>query len=288
MNVVRAEALGMCFGVKDALAAAGAVAEPSLVTIHGELVHNGEVLARLTERGFAMSGENRREQVPSTPLVLITAHGVSDRERLRLSAAGKTLVDTTCPLVVRAHDAAQRLKRDGYFLVVVGRRGHVEVNGIVGDLDPNRFVVVESAGDVTVYPSERLGIVCQTTVASGLVVSVRAAVAAQNPDAKIAFIDTVCLPTKERQRALDRLLEQVDAVVVVGGRNSNNTKELAALCRAHGIPALHVESAADLDPDWVRRFEVVGLTAGTSTLDETIDEVERALLAIAETVGVEG
>ncbi len=132
-------------------------------------------------RGFAMSDEAQRAQVPATPLVLITAHGVSERERARLAEAGKKLVDTTCPLVIRAHEAAQRLRRDGRFVIVVGRRGHVEVEGIVGDLDPGEFSVVESAEEVVTYPSERLGIVCQTTAAARLVATVRSAVAAPIP-----------------------------------------------------------------------------------------------------------
>ena len=107
----------------------------------------------------------------------------------------------------------------------------------------------------------------------------------RNPEAEIQFVDTVCLPTKEHQRSLERLLDQVDAMVVVGGRNSNNTRELVALCRERGVPAVHVQEASDLDPDWFAGVRTVGLTAGTSTLDTTIDEVHRALLEL--TVGVE-
>ena len=285
MNVVRAEEMGMCFGVRDALKLTEAVRRPDDVTIHGELVHNGEVLSRLSARGFAMSDEAGRGGVPGTPLVLITAHGVSDAERARLAAAGKGLIDSTCPLVVRAHEAARRLRDAGYFVVVIGRKGHVEVRGIVEDLDPAGHAVVESPGEVAAYPFARVGIVCQTTSAPAHVAEVRAAVEAANPEAEVRFIDTVCLPTKERQRSLERLTGRVDAVVVVGGRNSNNTKELAALCRSRGTPAFHVESAADLDPDWFRDFQTVGLTAGTSTLDETIDAVHRALVELPEAAG---
>ncbi len=93
-------------------------------------------------------------------------------------------------------------------------------------------------------------------------------------------MDTVCLPTKDHQRALERLLERVEAMVVVGGRNSNNTKELVSLCRERGVPAIHVQDASELDPAWFDPFETVGLTAGTSTLDATIEEVERTLSRI--------
>ncbi|MFI5458720.1 MAG: hypothetical protein ACHRXM_25100 [Isosphaerales bacterium] len=112
------------------------------------------------------------------------------------------------------------------------------------------------------------------------VASIREAVAARNPDAEIRFIDTVCQPTKEHQRALEPLLDRVDAVVVVGGWNSNNTRQLVARCRERDKPAFHVQSASDLDPASFKDFATVGLTAGTSTLAETIDEVHRALVWI--------
>src|SRR5947209_20537567 len=105
MRVIRAEVLGLCFGVRDALKALEDIAEPATVTIHGELVHNDTVLTQLGARGFRMVGETARRQLPETDTVLITAHGVSNVERARLAAAGKTLMDTTCPLVTRAHQA---------------------------------------------------------------------------------------------------------------------------------------------------------------------------------------
>jgi 4-hydroxy-3-methylbut-2-enyl diphosphate reductase len=283
MKVIRAGVMGMCFGVRDALEAIDAIGEPGAVTIHGQLVHNEAVLDRLEARGFAMADEADRRALPETPVVLITAHGVSDRERARLAGAGKSLVDTTCPLVTRVHHAARALQEEGYHVVVIGRRGHVEVRGIVEDLDDSD--VVETADEVRQYPHRRLGIVCQTTATERRVREIREAIAARNPGAEIRFVDTVCLPTKEHQRSLDRLLGEVDAMVIVGGRNSNNTRELVALCRERGVPAVHVQGAADLDPSWFSGFETVGLTAGTSTLDETIDEVHRALSRIAVEVG---
>jgi 4-hydroxy-3-methylbut-2-enyl diphosphate reductase len=279
MRVIRAEVMGLCFGVRDALEAVDGIDEPETVTIHGQLVHNEIVQGRLAARGFAIRDEaGRGATSPATPAVLITAHGISDRERRRLEADGKQLIDTTCPLVMRVHQEARRLQADGYRVLVIGRRGHVEVEGIVGDLDDP--IVIESPDEVRNFPDRRLGIICQTTTTEERVARVRAAIVARNPDAEIKFVDTVCLPTKEHQRALERLLDRVDAVVVVGGANSNNTRELAARCRDRGKPALHVQSASELDPDWFQNAATVGLTAGTSTLPETIEEVHRALVWI--------
>ncbi|MCS7468228.1 4-hydroxy-3-methylbut-2-enyl diphosphate reductase [Stieleria sp. ICT_E10.1] len=278
MNVIRADEMGMCFGVRDALQIAAEVEDPTQVTIHGELVHNRIVNERLADAGFRQSDEQQRDCRAETPLVLITAHGVSDAERERLRSAGKQLIDTTCPLVRRVHDAAAELRAAGRHVIVIGKRGHVEVQGIVDDLDA--YDVVAGVEDVAVYESNRLGIVSQTTMPSDVVESVTREIHLQNRGADIRFVDTVCHPTKRRQAAMLTLLERVDAVVVVGGENSNNTRRLVDLCRQQDRPAFHVQSAEDLRPEWFDAFENIGLTAGTSTLDETIDQVHHALLRL--------
>jgi 4-hydroxy-3-methylbut-2-enyl diphosphate reductase len=280
MKVIRAEVMGMCFGVRDALHLIERVQQPSAVTIHGELVHNEAVLERLEVRGFQMQTEQQRHELPTTEIVLITAHGISQNERRRLEAAGKRLVDTTCPLVERAHQAALKLQALGYHVLVIGRRGHVEVEGLIGDLAS--FDVIESPEEVTCYHRGRLGIMCQTTTPAALVQRIRQTVAARNPDAEIRFIDTVCHPTKDHQQALERMLEQVEVMVIVGGRNSNNTRQLVARCEEKGVAAYHIQNAADLSRSWFDRVETVGLTAGTSTLDATIEEVYQALADLSE------
>jgi 4-hydroxy-3-methylbut-2-enyl diphosphate reductase len=278
MRVLRADEMGMCFGVRDALAVIEGVPDPQSVTIHGELVHNAVVLEDLRGRGFPMVREAERDGLPATPAVLVTAHGISDTERRRLEGAGKRLLDTTCPLVARAHRAARGLRELGYYVLVIGKRGHVEVRGIVEDLE--QFEVIQDVHEVQTYASKRLGVICQTTATERHVQRIRAAIAERNPGAEVRFVDTVCRPTKLRQRALERLLSQVDAMVVVGGRNSNNTKELVALCRERGLPTLHVQDATELNPAWFAGLDVVGLTAGTSTLDATIEQVYEGLLLL--------
>jgi len=275
MRVLRADAMGLCFGVRDALAIATNRPDPHNTTIHGELVHNEAVLVQLQSRGFRMTSEGDRHLLPATEEVLVTAHGISDRERRRLESAGKRLIDTTCPLVQRVHRAAQALQADGFHVLVLGRRSHAEVRGIVEDLAA--CDVVECPDEVIEFGYPKLGLVCQTTTPPDLAQKILAAVRARNPSAQIRFADTICQPTRERQQALDRLVGKVDAMVVVGGKNSNNTRQLVERCRSAQVPVWHVQSADDLDLHCLRSFQVVGLTAGTSTLDETIDEVYAAL-----------
>jgi 4-hydroxy-3-methylbut-2-enyl diphosphate reductase len=276
MRVIRATAMGMCFGVRDALTAMEKIAVPRAVTVHGELVHNDEVLRGLRDRGFAMNPEAGRCALPVTERVVITAHGVSERERQHLVDAGKDLIDTTCPLVRRVHQAAQELQRDGWFVLVIGRADHVEVQGIVGDLD--HYAVIADAAAARSIGKRRLGVICQSTTPPDEAERVLAAIRAANPTSVVRYIDTICRPTRERQHAARELIDQVEALVVVGGRHSNNTRQLARMAEDRGVPVAHVQTAADLDPDWLAQFDVVGLTAGTSTLESTIDQVERVML----------
>jgi len=271
--------MGMCFGVRDAIRTALAVPVPDEVTILGELVHNEQVIEELERHGFHTRKESDREAMPTTRKVLVTAHGISDRERKRLQDAGKEIIDTTCPLVRRIHDTAQYLRRNNYFLVVIGKPDHVEVRGIVEDVD--EYAVVSRPKDVIPFGHPRLGVICQSTTSPSIAQEVLAEVYARNPGKQILFVPTFCAPTRKRQAAIATLLHNVEAVVVVGGRNSNNTRELVRLADACGVPCLHIQSAADIDSEWLAPYETVGLTAGTSTPDETIEAVYGELLAIA-------
>lgn len=283
MRVIKASAMGICFGVRDALRLTESIAQPVEVTVYGQLVHNPLVQQRMAQRGFRQTAEGAgRHAIPDTSHVLITAHGISQWRRGQLENAGKTLLDTTCPLVKKAHSAAVALGRQGYHVLLIGRPGHVEVQGITEDL--TSFDVVPDVAAVKSYSHPKLGIMCQTTTAVYLAEQIRQAVAQKNPHAEIKFIDTICQPTRDRQDAVEYLLNRVEAMVVVGGENSNNTRQLAQRCRESGVASYHVQHAQELKPSWFHRIDTVGLTAGTSTLPETIDEVYRALVAM-ETCG---
>lgn len=260
----------MCFGVRDAVALALAQADAGPLTILGELVHNPAVLRVLEARGISIAKE--AAQV-STPIVMVTAHGTSQRTLAQTRALGLTVVEATCPLVRVAHNAVAALAREGYHVVIVGQRDHVEVRGLTGDLD--RFDVVMNEEDVEgLEEHARLGVAAQTTQPIGKVRRLVDVMQRRFPRSEVRFIDTVCKPTKERQFAAVEMARQADVVIVVGGRSSNNTRELVTACACHCDRVHHIESAADVRPEWFRTARVVGLTAGTSTPDEVIDRVE--------------
>lgn len=277
MIIKLAEHYGLCFGVRDAIAEAERLARSGPLTILGELVHNPIVRERLAKAGV---GEGSLEGDAPTPQVMITAHGTSDQQRAKWRATGHGVADGTCPLVRHAHQQLRVLVQLGYFPVVIGKPGHAEVPGLTGDFPG--AIVIQGEGDFHRLPADcRLGIISQTTQpidrVRALVEKIRGAL----PDSEVRFVDTVCQPTKNRQAALQKLLAECDTLVVVGGRNSNNTLQLVAAAETAGVTAHHVERACELQPEWFSTAQVVGITAGTSTLKETVAEVRGRLLEFA-------
>jgi 4-hydroxy-3-methylbut-2-enyl diphosphate reductase len=195
-------------------------------------------------------------------------------------ARGLEVVEATCPLVRVAHEAVHALVRDGYHPVIIGQRGHVEVRGLTEDLDS--FDIVRDDEDVLqLQPHPRIGIAAQTTQSIERVHHLVALVRRRFPLSDVRLVDTVCQPTKQRQQAAEDLARQCDVIIVVGGANSNNTRELVATCGRHGSRVHHVQTEADLRAHWLGCAEAVGITAGTSTPDHVVDRVERRVRELA-------
>ena len=279
MNIILAQHHGMCFGVRDALRTTHSAAQRAPLTILGQLVHNPLVDRHLATLG-AQRGDLDDLTSANTQQVAITAHGASDQHRQAWLNAGHTVIDTTCPLVKKAHQALAMLVNEGYQPVVIGQSQHVEVRGLTGDF-PEAVVVLEVADLDRVPAHPKLGIVSQTTQPVENTLRLVDAIKRRHRDSEVRFIDTICHPTKQRQSALDDLLRDCDHIVVIGGRNSNNTRQLVQKAAAHGLPTHQIEHADELDPDWFGHTRTVGVTAGTSTLDETVDAVMQRLRQIA-------
>lgn len=278
MRIIVAEHFGMCFGVRDAIAQAEQLARLGPLTILGELVHNPVVRERLRARDIS---ETSLDQTRSrSTRVMITAHGASDKKRAEWRAAGFDVADGTCPLVRHAHEQLKQLVAAGFFPVVIGKSGHVEVEGLIGDFPET--IIVSTRDDISKLPQRaRYGIISQTTQPIDFVRDIVDLIRLFHPDAEVRFVDTVCRPTKDRQIALRKLIADAEVVVVVGGRKSNNTRQLVETCRAAGKAAFHIERAEELRADWFAKIDIVGLTAGTSTLPETVRAVHERLREIS-------
>jgi 4-hydroxy-3-methylbut-2-en-1-yl diphosphate reductase len=273
MKIIRAEHLGMCFGVRDAIQLARARAREEPLTILGELVHNESVLTDLAGLGIRIETDPR---AIATRTVMVTAHGTSRRTLESLHRHGAVVLEATCPLVHHAHRALLGLVDGGFHPVIIGLRQHVEVRGLTGDLES--FDVVLTEDDVhRLQARDRYGVMAQTTQPIDRVRSLVGALERRFPHAEVRFVDTVCQPTKQRQQAAVELARQSDVVLVIGGLQSNNTRELVGTCRAHCGRVHHIQTAGDLRLDWFANARTIGLTAGTSTPDRTVDAVEQRL-----------
>ncbi|HTX20575.1 MAG TPA: 4-hydroxy-3-methylbut-2-enyl diphosphate reductase [Candidatus Aquilonibacter sp.] len=273
MKIIRAEHLGMCFGVKDAIALALETAGREPLTILGDLVHNEAVLAELRAKGV------RIEQQPAnvdTRTVMVTAHGASERRMGETRKLGLNVLEATCPLVHVAHRSLAKLVGEGFHSVIIGKHGHVEVRGMTEDL--KEFDVVICDEDVAqLRERPKIGIVSQTTQPVEKVRRLVELIRRRFPNAEVRFADTVCQPTKQRQSAAIELSQKCDAVVVIGGAHSNNTQELVKTCSQFCQRVHHVQTAGDLRGEWFCAADTVGITAGTSTPDTMIDEIENWL-----------
>ena len=270
LTLLRAEHLGMCFGVRDAITMARHEVAAQPLTILGELVHNATVLDDLGQRGVQF--ENELERV-ATPTAMITAHGASDKARARVRAAGLRVADATCPLVHFAHEQVHKLAAAGFHVVVIGRKGHVEVRGLTEDLDECDVVLNETDIDA-LKARPHFGVAAQTTQPISRVRELVDYLQARFPKSEVRFVDTVCQPTKQRQESAEEMAFQSDVVLVVGGANSNNTAELVRTCGKYCESVHHVQGPDDVRAEWIPETGVLGITAGTSTPDETIDAVE--------------
>lgn len=268
---------GACYGVNRALELAGRCAREGTGPVHtlGPLIHNPIVVADLSARGVSVA--DALDDIEGGTVV-IRSHGVVPAVIEEAEARGLAVVDATCPYVKKVHAAAAKLVHEGYDLVIVGESGHPEVEGIVGHAG-GRAHVVGSADDVDgLELGKRVGVVVQTTQTARNLAAVVATLAPRVSELRV--INTICAATAERQRAAGDLAREADCMVVVGGKNSGNTRRLAEICRAACPRTHHIEGAGELDAAWFEDADLIGVTAGASTPQAHIDQVVEAIAGL--------
>jgi len=281
VEVTLARAAGFCYGVKRACQVAFAAVQthPGGVSSLGPIIHNPQMVARLAEAGLGVFEDLDAARVGT---VLIRSHGVPPVVFDKLRDRGFEVVDATCPLVQRAQKLAKDLAAEGYRVVVIGEPEHPEVKALVAWADSGRregaegAVVVQSAADAArLKHGQRMGVVAQTTQLEEDYVRLVGELLKITDELKAH--NTICDATARRQAAMLELLDTVDGMVAIGGRNSANTTRLYERCRERGAKAWHIETADELDPAWFAGMSRVGVTAGASTPDWIIEEVVERL-----------
>jgi 4-hydroxy-3-methylbut-2-enyl diphosphate reductase len=274
-EILLAEPRGFCAGVDRAIE----IVERALakfgapIYVRHEIVHNTYVVNDLKVKG-AIFIEDLAEVPPGATLVF-SAHGVSKAVQQEAQARGFHVFDATCPLVTKVHIEVAKLAREGYEFIMIGHKGHPEVEGTMGQLD-HGIHLVEDVNDVPgVQPAqtERLALVTQTTLSVDDAAEISAAVKRRFPSIREPKQQDICYATQNRQDAVKVMSAQVDVVIVVGSPTSSNSNRLAELARKLGVDSYMVDNAGELNPDWLQGKPRVGLTAGASAPEVLVQEV---------------
>jgi 4-hydroxy-3-methylbut-2-enyl diphosphate reductase len=274
MLVKIARTAGYCWGVRrtvdKVMEVAGSGAH-QVVTL-GPVIHNPQAVEQMRQKGVGKVDAIAEVSLDTT--VVVRTHGAVKSEFEAAKARGIEVVDGTCPYVKYPQTIARRLSRDGYHIVVVGDANHAEVKGVVSYAE-GPFTVVKPGGPIPEIPDRKVAVVAQTTCIGAEFERVVGALALRHKE--VRAVNTICADTDERQDDARKLAGEVDAVVVVGGKNSANTRHLAEICRGIQPRTWHVETKDELDPSWFEGCQVVGISAGASTPDWVIEDVAERL-----------
>ena len=270
MNLVVASPTGLCFGVRRAIAQLEkALEKHGTVYSLGSPIHNPQEVERLTQMGLRLV--ESASEVPVGAIAFVRAHGVSRNELEELGMRASLVVDGTCPFVRTAQQRAESLSKEGYKVVILGDSNHPEVRGILGYIDGESLVIADEHDIEAGAKFGRLGILSQTTQREASLASVVSRLVLLAGEIKV--YNTICRATIERQESIRRLATQVDGIVVIGGRNSANTRKLVEIAESLGVPTLWIEHAGEIDGGWLPGKQSIGVAAGGSTPDWLIKEL---------------
>ena len=281
-RVLLASPRGFCAGVDRAIEIVELALEtygPPVYVRH-EIVHNRHVVQRLRDRGAIFTED--LDEVPAGSRVIFSAHGISPAVREQARARDLLSIDATCPLVTKVHVEALRYARAGFRIVLVGHRGHVEVEGTLGHA-PDRMHLVETLDDVArleLPDTDKLALLTQTTLSIDDTRAIVLALQRRFPKIRLPSKDDICYATQNRQNAVKTIAADCELVLVVGAPTSSNSNRLVEVARAHGARAHLVEDAAAIEPAWLETARSVGVTAGASTPEFLVEDVIRKLASL--------
>jgi 4-hydroxy-3-methylbut-2-enyl diphosphate reductase len=274
MKIELAKGAGFCFGVKRAvniaLKTVREVDHP-VYTI-GPIIHNPQVVEKLRQQGIIPVAE-----ITDLPpgIVIIRSHGIHPDLRQQIRESGHRVIDATCPFVRRAQNYADQLNKEGFKTVIVGKKDHPEVEGLLGHSGQKAVVVYDSLDLKQLGGQERIGVIAQTTTPFSQFQQVVLKLLEKTKELRV--YNTTCSSTEKRQKETANLARRADLMLIMGGKNSANTSRLAELCRQIGTETHHIETAAELLPEWLRGKSLVGVSTGTSTPHWVIDRLIRKL-----------
>jgi len=279
LEIIVSPHAGYCFGVKRAmrLVAEGLERYGGIIYTLGDLIHNPQEIERLKARG--VHPVSSLDEVPEGGTLVIRAHGVHPDRVREAERRGIRILDATCPFVQRSQKFVRGLSREPYPVIIIGDGEHPEVQGIAGHAGERLLIVRDEKEAKRMAPLDRAAVVIQTTYPRPEAERIIDALRSKVRDLHVE--DTICQATESRREAALALARTVDFMLVVGGRNSSNTKRLYQVCASVGVPARFIESADEIDPAWFGGRRRIGITTGTSTPDWLIASVRERLAEIS-------
>ena len=274
MKIIAAKTAGFCFGVKRAVDMAFKAAkkkEKGIFTL-GPIIHNPQVIEKLKQEGILPIEDIN---TPGIKDIIIRTHGIPLQIMNRISKAGFNIIDATCPFVKKAQHYAKLLREEGYQVIILGDREHPEVQGLMSYAGDDAIVV--DSENALLKIKRNVGIVVQTTQPVEALKKLFARVIEQAKNVKV--YNTICSSTALRLKETASMAKKVDIMLVVGGKNSANTTQLAKLCWSLSVPTYHIETVAELIPEWMNGVKSVGITAGASTPDWIIEDIIKKVMA---------
>jgi len=278
MRINVAKSAGFCFGVKRALEIAFKTARSNRqVYMLGDIVHNEDVVRKIEKSGIKKINALKKTK---SDILLIRAHGASQDTLMKAAKLGYHIIDATCPMVKEIHKIVKEMHQEGYKIIVIGDKNHDEVQGIVGQLK-NRVLVIDSINSiplVKIRKIKRACVVAQSTQNSKNVLKIVDILKSYIPDLK--FFNTICRPTRTKQEEISSMPLKNDAMIIIGSKNSANTKRLYEISRLLNKKSWWVNSGKEIKPAWFKGARSVGITAGASTPEGTIKDIVKYIRSV--------
>ena len=273
MKIILARPRGFCAGVNMAVTALETALKifGAPLYVYHEIVHNKHIVERFRQQGVVFV--DRVDEVPRGGRLMYSAHGISPEVQQAARERSLQVIDATCPLVRKVHWQAVRFAQQGYTIVLVGHEGHDEVIGVLGEA-PGKMLLVQTVEEVDrleLPPTAKVAYLTQTTLSVDEANKILDRLKERYPQAVGSPKEDICYATQNRQESLKAILHDVDIVLVVGSQNSSNSMRLAEIALEHGIPSYLIDGPQDIEPQWFRGDEVVGVTAGASAPEDLVN-----------------
>lgn len=271
MKIELADSYGFCFGVKRAIKIAENTKDSAT---YGELIHNAEEIKRLKEH-FNVKTLNTMQDLENENSIIIRTHGITKKDLDAFKSQNKKIIDATCPFVSKPQNIVEKMSKEGYDIVIFGDKNHPEVKGIMSYALKNVFVILSTDELIDKKISNKVAVVSQTTKKVEEFAKIVSYLITRSKEVRV--FNTICNATLKNQKAVEKLAKKADVMIIIGGKNSSNTKQLYLISKQICLDSYHIENESELKKEWFKDKNLCGISAGASTPDWIIKNVSNKI-----------